>query len=574
MFWAFINISVKAQLRSGDPDLCNYTRLIDNLAESKKDTAEILYLQLLGGLQELEKYREDYLENVKFEDVFPAIYYHVTRLELLNIKEGTYQYPIWKMNQMLAFYEAYDFNRKNWDNANKDLIEPHWKKHFDNAEETNKGLKLCWYLKNTLESSIEAHIIQDLPRSIRFTNNIVNVDDNKILESEFNEVNNLFEIATGFAKDDIYSVTWCDFLINVADWIGLDPDVKEMRETAWKNALDSDWNIEYNGTSLVPQPFDVEFREQLLKKGKKYCDKDAEITPELVEEEPGSEIEVIAPHDPNDIIPPKGIGPDNWISNNQTLFYTIRCENDPVFATAPAQVIEIQHPISPNVDIYSISLGDFGFANHVFEIPENKTFYSKQLDLTSEMGILVNVTAGLDVDNNEAFWYFESIDPQTGLVPEDPLLGLLPVNDTLSHIGEGFVSYFIQTNPKVIHADSILAVASIVFDENEAIETPKVYNLIDAIAPESQVVDFKQVNDNQIELIINSIDQGAGVKELTVYYSSDGESYRPRKIPIEQNQILFDIQPDIPYYFYSIAEDFVGNIESKESVIELKIDLQ
>lgn len=70
----------------------------------------------------------------------------------------------------------------------------------------------------------------------------------------------------------------------------------------------------------------------------------------------GLQIPVVAPVDPNEIIGPQGyVDADSlrWVSTDATLGYTIYFENDPEFATANAQRVEIRHTLDENADIYS-----------------------------------------------------------------------------------------------------------------------------------------------------------------------------------------------------------------------------
>ncbi|MDX1746509.1 MAG: hypothetical protein R3324_11275, partial [Halobacteriales archaeon] len=98
------------------------------------------------------------------------------------------------------------------------------------------------------------------------------------------------------------------------------------------------------------------------------------------------------PCDPNDIIGPDGYGDESWVSLTQTLPYTVRFENDPERATAPAQVVRITHPLDPDVDARSFRLGDFGFGDFTFSPPENVAHYRTRLDVTAELGLFVDVT--------------------------------------------------------------------------------------------------------------------------------------------------------------------------------------
>ena len=65
--------------------------------------------------------------------------------------------------------------------------------------------------------------------------------------------------------------------------------------------------------------------------------------------------------------------------------------------------------------------------------------------------------------------------------------GFLPVNDSISGIGEGFVKFTMGPQPETHTEDSILAQASIVFDDNESISTNLWRNFIDAVPPASQM---------------------------------------------------------------------------------------
>ena len=72
--------------------------------------------------------------------------------------------------------------------------------------------------------------------------------------------------------------------------------------------------------------------------------------------------------DPNEISGPLGFDTARWVSVNDNLGYTVFFENDPDFATAPAQIVDIRLPIDPKLDIFSLRLGDFGFGFFSFQV--------------------------------------------------------------------------------------------------------------------------------------------------------------------------------------------------------------
>ena len=86
------------------------------------------------------------------------------------------------------------------------------------------------------------------------------------------------------------------------------------------------------------------------------------------------------------------------------------------------------------------------------------------------MGVWVDVSAGIDIANNQVFWIFQSIDPATGAEPASSQMGFLPINDSLDH-GQGYVSFYITPATSVHTGDTVSAEAIIVFDDNAPIGT-------------------------------------------------------------------------------------------------------
>ncbi|MBK6948173.1 MAG: T9SS type A sorting domain-containing protein [Haliscomenobacter sp.] len=286
---------------------------------------------------------------------------------------------------------------------------------------------------------------------------------------------------------------------------------------------------------------------------------------------------IIVSRDPNDIIGPEGYGEPRWVSVNEALPYTIRFENDPKFATAPAQKVVVEHHPDPSLNLFSMRLGDFGFANQRFHVPANSAFYSERLNLRDSLGILVDVTAGIDVTQNRIFWIFESIDPQTGLAPSNPQLGLLPVNDPKTHKGEGFATFTIAPRKTAPTGDSVLAKAAIVFDLNETIATPQIFNVIDAVAPQSRLADTSTVTLDipVVTLTWNGSDDpgGSGIRNYSIYASDDGGPFTPYKEGISEQQIDFAGTPGHRYGIYVRATDQTGNQEAEKAKAEKTIYL-
>ena len=287
----------------------------------------------------------------------------------------------------------------------------------------------------------------------------------------------------------------------------------------------------------------------------------------------GGEIDVTQPVDPNEIIGPTGydiagtIDLMRWVSATQRLTYTIYFENDPELATAAAQRVEVRHKLHGKANYASFELGDFGFANQVFTVTGNPVSYQARLDLRDSMGLYVDVVAGIDVVHNEAFWIFQTIDPQTGLPPLGANEGFLPINDS-THRGEGYVTFSIVPNTALCHTgDTITATASIVFDVNNAIATNTWVNTIDAAAPTSTLqVEPNATYDSMLVAFSGSDDAGGcGIKQYRLYVSANGGGYQPAGVYSVDETAVVPIMAGVQYRYVSLAEDHVGNIEPMKS---------
>ncbi|MCC6721587.1 MAG: M4 family metallopeptidase [Bacteroidia bacterium] len=287
-------------------------------------------------------------------------------------------------------------------------------------------------------------------------------------------------------------------------------------------------------------------------------------------------IPITCSYDPNDIIGPPSYGDKKWVSVNATLPYKIRYENDPKFATGPAQKVTITHNLDSNVDITSFKLSSFGFYKYSFNVPDNSTTYSNRLDLEDSLGIYLDVTAGLDLNSRQAFWVFESIDPATGVPPLDGNKGYLAINDTITHKGEGYVNYTIKPKSTAKTLDSIRAKAIIVFDDNTPVPTPKIHNIIDAVAPTSFISSVPSVIDsNVVDMKIKAKDDslGSGVGYFNIYVSENDGPYNIVANGIEDTVYKFRGNFGSSYKAYSIAFDNTDNKEGDKSTPDISFSI-
>ncbi|KAL4240890.1 hypothetical protein ACF0H5_001672 [Mactra antiquata] len=267
-------------------------------------------------------------------------------------------------------------------------------------------------------------------------------------------------------------------------------------------------------------------------------------------------IEWIRSFDPNDMLGPAGYGPANFIKKDLEMKYKIRFENYEN-ATAPAQRVYIEHSYSEYLDPRTFSMNDFGFGNFTQEITDRRKFFQGTIDLTSEMGFVVRVFAGLDIVSKTLTWEFQTIDPTTGEAPIDPGIGFLPPNNGTS--GQGYVSFSIKPRSDVKHLASINANASIYFDENEPIDTPNIFHTIDDEAPifnGSVIPETISIDSTTISL--QSEDSGSGPAFVDVF-KKQNESlvlYRER---VTESILVIPVSPGVSYDLLPVPVDHVGN---------------
>jgi hypothetical protein len=269
---------------------------------------------------------------------------------------------------------------------------------------------------------------------------------------------------------------------------------------------------------------------------------------------------IVRASDPNDIQGPTGVGDGHWVAVSARLPYVIHIENDSTHATAPTRLVSIRQPLDDAADARTFRLGRFGLGTRVFDVPANRAYYSQRLDLRDSLGVYVDVSAGIDVTSREAFWVFRAIDPATGQPPENPLIGLLPVNDA-SHRGEGFVNYTIKPIDTAQTGDSLVAKASIVFDNNDPIDTPEFVNLIDARPPGSQVRALPiKVEDLRFKVRWAGADDagGSGLRSYDVYARRGSDPYVLWQSGTPDTIAIYEGVDNETYAFYSVAMDNVG----------------
>ncbi len=140
--------------------------------------------------------------------------------------------------------------------------------------------------------------------------------------------------------------------------------------------------------------------------------------------------------------------------------------------------------------------------------------------------------------------------------------------------GEGFVSFTMKPKPLSLTRDTILASAQIVFDTNDTIPTNTEFNTIDAVAPVSHITPSAVVN-KEVTLHVSSTDDanGSGVKNYDLYVAQDTSNYVLYLSNSTDSIVKFTGVNGSRYYFFSLAQDNVGNRESLKGSPDAVLDL-
>ena len=267
--------------------------------------------------------------------------------------------------------------------------------------------------------------------------------------------------------------------------------------------------------------------------------------------------------DPNDKLSTPGYGPEAYVREVSTLEYQIRFENK-AEAGAPAARVVVTDTLDADLDLSTFELVRIEFANQAIDIPPGLDAFEATVPFDAGgTEILVDVGVQLDIDTRVVTFSLLAVDPSTGWMPEDPLIGILYPNDE-THRGEGSIRYRVTPKADLASGTQIHNEASIVFDYNDPIETPVILNTIDSELPASHVHALPaEIDGYSIDVSWTGTDDagGAGIASYDVYVSEDGGEFRLWLEGAFETSATYNGEAERTYAFYSVAEDWVGHRE-------------
>lgn len=250
------------------------------------------------------------------------------------------------------------------------------------------------------------------------------------------------------------------------------------------------------------------------------------------------------------------------------MSYMVECENLPE-ASAYARLVTISDPFDPGLDIRTFRLGQIVFNNRTVTVPPNRSYFQTRVPMEDQgSNIVVDISAGVDLNQRRVFWTFTAIDLNTGELPLGVDKGVLPPNTT-NQIGQGYVTYTVKPLASLPSGTLITNGARIIFDDNEPIDTRVVTNIVDSLAPTSAVLSLPPVMlTSSFEVAWSGQDEtnGSGLYNFDVYYKEDGGGLVLWQGITTNRSGLFTGQPGKTYEFYSRARDNAGNLEAPHGI--------
>src|SRR5262249_15233901 len=103
------------------------------------------------------------------------------------------------------------------------------------------------------------------------------------------------------------------------------------------------------------------------------------------------------------------------------LPYTNEFQNDPKIANLAAQDFVVTEQRDADLDWSTFQLGSIQFGSTKVDVPAGLRSYSTSVMTTNVDGtpLRLDISAGLDFDTGIVTWIFRSLDPVTGLTPEN-----------------------------------------------------------------------------------------------------------------------------------------------------------
>ena len=263
----------------------------------------------------------------------------------------------------------------------------------------------------------------------------------------------------------------------------------------------------------------------------------------------------------------------HFITADQLFYYKIDFWNDED-ANASANDVLVVDQLDTNLDRSTFKFEEIGFLKWNVDL-EPCQYFNVNVDLRPDKNLIVNVEGTFDPETGNITWVFRSLNATTLFPPEGEWEGFLPpMNDTGYEIG--WVSFSIDSKSDLPSGTQIKNQAYVEFDSagdllyHPAPKEGPFVNTIDAEPPKSNI-NGELLKFAKIQLNWTGFDNESGIKDYTIYVSKDGNSYEKLIQNTKESSAIFNGEYGNTYYFYSIAEDYIGHKEELKAEPDLII---
>ncbi len=289
-------------------------------------------------------------------------------------------------------------------------------------------------------------------------------------------------------------------------------------------------------------------------------------------------IESLQSCDPNDISGYTDLNGGPFVGIDVShLQYKIEFENDPMFANASASIVSVENNLDGTVfDLSSYKPLALKIGNLNVSLPDEISFV-KTVDLRPNINCILEIRHEYDEITGKSVWTYTSLDPSSLDIVSDSQQGFLPVNDS-NGVGVGEIEYSIGIKAGISHNKALSNKAKIIFDDNDAIETPEWINITDYIRPNGVIVNYETSPDGKSFVFdVECDDEGSGLYSYDLCAKTkDSDSWIVVKPNIKGTRVEYSLTAPIEGIEFAVrATDNAGNQQTSigdqtsiETVIE------
>lgn len=233
-------------------------------------------------------------------------------------------------------------------------------------------------------------------------------------------------------------------------------------------------------------------------------------------------------------------------------------DEDAEVPTQDAVIVDVLNP--EHFDLATFEFTRIGFLDWDMPLPGAQTI-NERIDPRPDMSIVVDVRATFDPETGEIQWWFQSVDPETGDYPMDPMAGFLPPVDPETMYDIGWVEYRVRAKDDLQTNTRIENQALVQFDFmgpwGEAPPYGPWTNTIDADPPESWVNTLPETSQQPVSLTWTG-NAASGIDTFDIYVRKNDSEWQLWKQQTKETSAEFSGELEATYEFYAVSVNNLG----------------